>query len=336
MNNRVPAPANYPLPPQNGGKEPDNRTAYKKKTSPNIIYLELILAIISVAVAALLISLIPCDVTFEYTHTALPTTMAAQNVLLEESGVDEFEAPEIANLPEYVFSEVVPESEAVDFSYFDDTVFIGDSRTQGLLLYTKITPYNFSAQGLNVKSLQEKAFIRIPDENGELQGHTLIEALTRKSGNYKSIYIATGLNELGWELPGFINAFSALIDSIRAVTDVPIYVQLIIPVTTTSSETTKFGITNEKCFQFNKALREYVVEKKLFLLDPTPLFTLEDGTLDPVCSSDGIHLNVKSCGILADYYRTHTVNPHDYSNTIPTQTDKTEESIGASNEATSE
>ncbi len=322
LNNRVPNPASYPQDQQKSGPQPNSRSVSKKKTPPFVICLELILAIVSITVAVILISLLPCDVMFEYTHTVLPTTMSAQSELSAEAPVDESEAPIIINLPDYIFSEVVPESEPVEFSYFNDTVFVGDSRTQGLLLYSKITPYNFSAQGLNVRSLQQKSYIRLPDENGELQPHTLIEALTRESGNYKSIYIATGLNELGWQCSGFITAFSELIDSIREVTSVPIYVQLIIPVTTEASETSEFGITNEKCYEFNAALREFAVERELFLLDPISLFTLDDGTLDPIYSSDGIHLSVKSCATLAEYYRTHTVDIYNYNNTIPPEAEE--------------
>lgn len=323
LNNRVPHPASYPGAPQNVTQRPNNRPAPKKKrTPPFVIYLELILAIVSVTVAVLLISLLPCEITFEYTDTVLPTTASVQATLLAEPNIDESEAPVVINLPAYIFSEVVPESEAVEFSYFDDTVFVGDSRTQGLLLYSKITPYDFSAQGLNVKSIQQKSYLRLPDENGELKPHTLIEALTRERGNYKSIYIATGLNELGWQCSGFINAFSELITSIREVTDVPIYIQLIIPVTIEASETSEFGITNEKCFEFNEALRKFALENELFLLDPTSLFTLEDGTLNPEYSFDGIHLSVRSCATLAEYYRTHTVNIYNYNNTIPPEAEE--------------
>ena len=76
-------------------------------------------------------------------------------------------------------------------------------------------------------------------------------------------------------------------------------------------------MTNEQCFIFNERLILIAEEFELFLLDPRGLFTLEDGTLDPAHSSDGIHLNYKSCAILADYYRTHTVDINEYDNTRP-------------------
>lgn len=243
-----------------------------------------------------------------------------------EEWIDEADAPpepEITNdpiyvdLPEYNFNEPVPESKAVDISYFNDTVFIGDSRTKGLLMYTRLSPLDYSSAGLNLLSLRTKEYIRLPDENGELQSHTLLEALEIQKDSYKAIYIATGLNELGWKCSSFISSFTTLIDDIRAISDVPIYIQLIFPTTTAASESSEFGITNEKCFEFNAALRIFAAEKKLFLLDPIELFTLEDGTLNPAYSSDGVHFGVNACVTVANYYKTHIVDLYAYSNTTP-------------------
>ncbi len=259
------------------------------------------------------VSLLFCNYTYEYNNASLPTYAACDTIQLPSEGISE---PIVINEPIlYYFSEAVPESIAVDYEYFNDTVFIGDSRTKGLLMFTKLSPYDFSSVGLNIRLINTKEFIRVTDEDGNMQSYTLADMLERELGNYKAIYISTGLNELGWEVGGFISAFSMLIDSIREITDVPIYVQLILPVTTQSSETTEYGITNEKCFIFNEHLMKLAEEKSLFLLDPRDLFTLEDGTLDPAHSSDGIHLNRASCQILADYYRTHTVNIDAYDNT---------------------
>lgn len=259
------------------------------------------------------VSMLFCNYTYEYNSASLPTYASYHILELPSDGINEddvFHEPIL-----YSFAEPVPESKAVDYDYFNNTVFIGDSRTKGLLMFTDLSPYDFSSVGLNIRLIRTKEFIRLADEDGNMQSYTLTDMLERELGNYKAIYIATGLNELGWEVDGFISAFSMLIDSIREITDVPIYIQLILPVTTHSSETTEYGITNEKCFIFNDRLMKLADEKSLFLLDPRDLFTLEDGTLDPAHSSDGIHLNRASCQILADYYRTHTVNIDTYDNT---------------------
>ncbi len=259
-----------------------------------------------------------CDYGHDYITEEPPSYAADDDEEMNIEPIDESEAPPLPKTPVvYDFSSTVPASTAVDYSYFDDTVFIGDSRTKGLIDYSPLSPYDFSSVGLNVSLLLEKAFLRFPDEDGNLQPHTLLEALEREDVSYKSIYIATGLNELGWPVEGFIPEFSKLIDTLREVTDVPIYVQTIIPVTTYSSETTLYGITNEKCVIFNERLIKLAEEKEVFLLDPRELFTLEDGTLAPAHSADGVHLNRNSCKILADYYRTHIVDIYAYDNTRP-------------------
>ena len=283
-----------------------------------ILITNIIFSVITVASAVFLTSQLFCEYNYKYSVHELPPQAQTDNELSTVDPIDESDAPPIPREPViYNFANTVPESEAVSYDYFDDTVFIGDSRTKGLIKYSNLTPYDFSSVGLNVGLLLTQPFIRLPNEDGELQSYTLIEALEMENVNYKAIYIATGLNELGWEADGFIAAFSELIDALREVTDVPIYVQLIIPVTTYSSETTIFGITNEKNVIFNERLTTLAKEKELFLLDPRELFTLEDGTLDPEHSADGVHLNRASCQILADYYRTHVVDIYNYDNTRP-------------------
>ncbi len=301
------------------GPSPDKK-GKQAAVSWKITVLQLFLAIFAVTATVFVVSQLFCSYGHDYITEEPLTNATNENSELNIDPIDESEAPPPPKIPViYDFSSVIPESGAVAYSYFDDTVFIGDSRTKGLIDYSQLSPYDFSSVGLNVSLLLEKAFLRFPDENGELQPHTLLEALEREDVNFKSIYIATGLNELGWPVEGFIPEFSKLIDTLREATDVPIYVQTIIPVTTYSSETTLYGITNEKCVIFNEQLIKLVKEKEVFLLDPRELFTLEDGTLDPAHSSDGVHLNRDSCKILADYYRTHVVNIYAYDNTRPTE-----------------
>ena len=215
----------------------------------------------------------------------------------------------------YNFANPVPECEPVEYDYFSDTVFIGDSRTQGLIMYTDITPINFAAQGGNIRSIQTKKYIMLKNEDGKNENYTLFEALEKKNGNYKAIYISTGVNELGWSESAFIEKYAALIDSIREITDVPIYIQLIMPVTNEYAETSL--LRNETAVSFNESLRILASEKAVFLLDPTFIHTLEDGSLDPEHSYDGAHLWPKSYAELAEYYRTHVVDIYSYDNTIP-------------------
>lgn len=282
-----------------------------------IIAIKSVMAVLTVLCASLLVLSIPCEYSYTYTHTNTPSTSSPslQIHISEAVSEDEFPEPVVYVPVLYDFTSPIPESPAVGYEYFNDTVFIGDSRTKGLIMYTEMSPYDFSSVGTNVGSVQIKPFIRMEDENGELVSYTLFEALEKELGNYKTVYIALGLNELGWKAENFASEYRRLISGIRSITDVPIYIQLVIPVTVKASETTKFGITNDKAVIFNNILRQIAAEMSLFLLDPTEMFALEDGTLNPAHASDGVHFQISSYKELADYYRTHIVDLEAYDNT---------------------
>ncbi len=221
--------------------------------------------------------------------------------------VEEITEPYVPVL--YDFAEPVPETDAVPFEYFNDTVFIGDSRTQGLIMYTNIFPkYNFAAQSANINTLRHSSYVVLKDEDGKNVKYTVIEALEREKGNYSAIYISTGLNELGWSVNRYISEYEQFIDSIRGVTYAPIYIQLVCPITTAYEELTGWALTNAKAAVFNERLRLMAEEKQVFVLDPTSLHTLEDGSLDPQYTYDGAHLFREPYNDIIEYYRTHTVD----------------------------
>lgn len=73
----------------------------------------------------------------------------------------------------YDFSQPVPQREAVENGYFDDAAFVGDSRTDGLMLYSGIgTGRNLTSNGLSIFKLAEKKALKIDGKK-----YTLLEAL---------------------------------------------------------------------------------------------------------------------------------------------------------------
>lgn len=287
---------------------------------PSAASVALRLFLFAAALIAAVVFLLIMQVEFTYEYKPLPVFQKMEpspagdisDKLLES----EIPAPPdpFAKLPDYDFTAPAPEAPAEQAEFFSDTVFIGDSRTVGLIMYTKLKPIDFSGVGLNVSTIWTKSYIRLPDASGTLRATSLSDALTAKAGEFKSVYLALGLNELGWKPSVFAKSFEYTIDTLRSLTDVPIYVQLILPVTQKASDTSEFGITNEKAALFNEEIRRIAAEKEVFLLDPTALFALEDGTLDPTAASDGIHLQPAAYTQILDYYRTHTVDPADYAN----------------------
>ena len=300
---------------QNAAPEPRGVNAY--------ILIEVFLLILAVAAAIMFCSFLSVDYHVDYVKTVAPTITPmskegepSEKIYEREIPVKEPE-PTTDEKSEYDFTSPVPECDAYPIDYFNDTIFIGDSRTAGLIMYTRLRPINCSATGFNLRNL-EKKYISYTDEDGNKSLIDCYEALELYKGKYKAVYISTGVNELGWNASTFIKTYEKAIDSIREITDVPIYIQLILPVTTAYEQKSTNGITNEKQMQFNEKLRTLIAEKEVFMLDPLPLFTTEEGTLDPDVTYDGAHLEKFACGTLLEYYQTHVVDVGKYSN-LPVQ-----------------
>ena len=95
-------------------------------------------------------------------------------------------------------------------SYFDDAAFIGDSRTQGLQLYTGLPNATFYAtQGLMVDTFFSKKFVKAG--GGKI---TIPDAM--KNQTFKKVYIMLGVNELGWVYEKvFIQRYGELVDEME-------------------------------------------------------------------------------------------------------------------------
>lgn len=215
--------------------------------------------------------------------------------------------PQVSPLPQelfsdYDFSQPVPESAAVDISYFDDAVFIGDSRTEGLILnmnLSQITAYTH--KGLMVNTALTDSVI---DLNG--QKVTIVEAL--KQTEFSKVYIMLGINELGWSYSSrFIEKYGQLIDEIKAVNpNALIYVQSILPVSKKVSSTHNY-VKNEKIIEYNILLAQMAAEKKVFYVNSAEAVIDENGCLPDDAATDGIHLKKSYCETWLNYLETHTV-----------------------------
>lgn len=211
-------------------------------------------------------------------------------------------SPTVAPTPD--FSQPVPESDPVEENYLDDAVFIGDSRTEGLLLYTGLTnTTGYTYKGLMVDTAFTKPVI---NQNGQMV--TVMDAL--RSTQFSKVYIMLGINELGWAYPDlFIEKYKEILDTIREINpNAIIYVQEILPVTQKVSETHSY-ITNEKISQYNQMLADMTQEKEVYYLQVSQAVADSQGCLPEDAASDGIHLSPTYCQKWLDYLLCHTVSP---------------------------
>lgn len=206
----------------------------------------------------------------------------------------------------YDFSQPVPESEAVDNSYFENAAFIGDSRTDGFLIYSGIgCGENLTSNGLSIFKLAEKKAITI-DQNQ----YTLLEALALKQ--YEKVYLSLGVNELGYyDDQGFYDAYCQAIDLIReSQPNAVIYIQGLIPLNEDVIAETGGAdyLKNDHLRIYNDLMKKAAEEKQVAFLDLYTEFADENGQLPRDASKDGVHLRKNYCEQWLEYLKTHTVS----------------------------
>lgn len=206
----------------------------------------------------------------------------------------------------YDFSQPAPARAAVGNDYFADAAFVGDSRTDGFMLYSGIgCGKNLTSNGLSVFRLAEKKALTINKKK-----YTLLEALALEE--YGKVYLSLGVNELGYRNDeGFYTSYCAAIDEIRKLQPgAVIYIQGLIPLNEgqVMASSGKEYLTNEHLRIYNELMRQAAKEKQVVFLDLYSEFVDENGELPEGASRDGVHLVKEACQQWLEYLKTHTVD----------------------------
>ena len=185
--------------------------------------------------------------------------------------------------------ETVPEFYHADVSYFDDALFIGDSRTVGLYEYGGLGNAEvFAHSGMSIYKVFKEEFEL---QSGEMA--TLETALRTKQ--FGKVYIMLGINELGYDFEQTVGRFSEAISLIQQLQpEALIFIQANLHITNDKSEESDL-FNNTKINDFNQAVGELADGKRIFYLDVNPLYDDENGGLAEEFTSDHAH-------ILGKYY----------------------------------
>lgn len=196
----------------------------------------------------------------------------------------------------------VPESEAVSDSYFDDAVFVGDSRTESFAMYSGLVGiHSLSNVGADVSNAFTTECVYVGQEKV-----TIMDALAQTSFN--KIYINFGINELGWpDSTKWKEEYAKIIDKVREINpSAIIYIQSIFPVSAEKDRDSEiYTISNIDIF--NERLRELADEKKVNLVNVAEALKDDYGYLPEDASFDGVHLTPDYCLVWLNYLKTHTV-----------------------------
>lgn len=198
---------------------------------------------------------------------------------------------------------VVPaQAQEVDESYFQDAVFIGDSRMEGFHNLSGITEGNFvTAVGMELENIQTEA--QISTAKGNV---TVLDAL--KNLNFTKIYMMIGTNELGaYNMDDVRTNYETVLDSIKlcsSSTDPIVYIYSVIYVDESLVETGDY-VNNKNVDAVNLEILQMCKEKGYHYINLNEV--LSDGyhSLISGASSDGIHLEQPYYQEWLNYTKTH-------------------------------
>ena len=202
---------------------------------------------------------------------------------------------------ETVWEGPVPESPLVQDTYFDDVVFLGDSRTDGLRLYSGIKNGIFlCSTGATVESVFNKSVETVVGEMPLLDALALLDC--------GKIYIMLGINELGWNgTETFRTQSTELIRRIQTDhPDAEIVIQSILPVSAKKDDEGRY-VNNGRIDEYNQVWMDLAEELDVAYLNVAEGVAGEDGLLPSDLCYDGVHLNKAGCRLWLDYLRTHAV-----------------------------
>ena len=210
------------------------------------------------------------------------------------------------------YSQSVPAGDAADAdAWFQDAVFIGDSRTDGFHLYSGVKGGTYLVHtGLTVFEVIGHEPVLGTGENK----YSVLSALGNKQ--YGKVYIALGVNELGWfDADAYSEAMGKLVDKIRALQpDAVLYIQAIVPVNSEvcKSKGQPYYVTNENISNYNEALAQLCEEKEVWLVNiAEALVDPETGELPADMTHDGVHFKKAGYQAWLEYLLCHTGQPQE-------------------------
>ncbi|MBS7305940.1 MAG: hypothetical protein KIG39_04680 [Lachnospiraceae bacterium] len=191
--------------------------------------------------------------------------------------------------------------EEVDLSYFDDALFIGDSRVAGLAMNSGTNATFYAVTSFQL--YRYKTFKVVQTPSGKVP---IFDAMPYDK--FTKIYIKVGLNELGsvTDEP-FLDAYTSLINDLRVMQPrAIIYIQAILPVTQVKSQTDRVHC-NENIKKRNENLKSFAELMKCYYVDVGPYFADETGALKAETTADGIHMYSKYMPMWIDALRKQAV-----------------------------
>ena len=178
----------------------------------------------------------------------------------------------------------------VEDDYFDDALFIGDSRFDGLAIYRSFANADFlSIKGVSLSSIYTMDMVYRSDGTVVAWKYPLLSLISSKE--YGKIYIQLGINDMyAYNCDRYQELMQQLIDTIHEYQpDAIIFLTSIMNMTNDYDDATS-SLNNDAINARNYRLALLADGKTVFYLDENAIFNDETGGLNPDYTFDGLHL----------------------------------------------
>lgn len=167
-------------------------------------------------------------------------------------------------------------------SWFDDALFIGDSRTFGMSCNHRLGKADYFSKG----SMSTFSALGWTVSDYRFYDKTLDFVLS--NFNYGKVFIHLGLNECGYDHELVIEAYQDVVDLVRKhQPDAAIIVQSIMTVSRGKATDQQFSL--ERINNLNHMLFDLAMENDLFYQDTNEFAADDEGYLRDDISNDGCH-----------------------------------------------
>ena len=212
--------------------------------------------------------------------------------IIKREGTEKEDSEKVKSEKEDSDAEQQPQKvfQKVDKSYLNDALFIGDSRTLGLMEYGGVSQASYFADiGMSVFNL-EKTTVTVAG-----YGKTDIRSLLKQK-KFGKIYFMMGINEAGYPWKTLEKKYKETVAMIRDMQpDAQIFLCANLMMTEEKSDQSK-AINNKVICKINAMIEKLASKNEMYYIDVNEIFTDKKGNLCETYSNDGVH-------VLGKYYR---------------------------------
>lgn len=288
-----------------GEKVADKRSVFNKRAKTYAVRLNSSLAGLSLLALGLVVALVLSIVwLFSGNNTnkniiaKRPESSSSSPSALTSSG----KSSQTLSAGDERFSAPLAQSDMRETAYFSDAVFVGDSITTGIDLYSSLTNTKVVAStGINLETVLTADSVR----NAAGDKTTIPQAV--KELKPAKIYLMLGTNGIDWmTVDQMIAQYEKVFDALKADNPNAVFYIQSIPPITKEKEKKSSQMSLSKIKEYNDRLLKLAEEKKAYYVDVYSAIASEDGYLSSENSTDGVHFDSSVYTVWIEYVRRHT------------------------------